>query len=203
MGNLHSVSKALATTGAQVTVSSSKNVLRESDLFVLPGVGSFGAAMVNLAKKGMDDFIVRWISEDRPFLGICLGLQLLFQGSEESPGVPGLGVIKGRVVRFREKDFKKKDYVVPHMGWNTLRPRNEYAKYFKGIKSNDYYYFVHTYFPAPQEQGVVLTETLYGKPFCSAVARGNLVATQFHPEKSGAVGLRLLKNIVRSRGGKS
>lgn len=196
MGNLHSVSKALATTGARVFVTDSKSKLKESDMLVLPGVGSFGPAMVSLAKKRLDDFVRLWIDEDRPFLGICLGLQLLFEKSEESPKIPGLGVMKGTVVRFRQKDFKKQPYQVPHMGWNGLRPLVRFAPYFKGISPRDFFYFVHTYFPAPIEKDSVLTETVYGKSFCSSVARGNLVATQFHPEKSGLVGLRLLGNIV-------
>ncbi len=196
MGNLHSVAKALATTGARVRVSDSKTILKSNDLLVLPGVGSFGPAMVSLAKKRLDDFVRSWITSERPFLGICLGLQLLFENSEESPKTPGLGVMKGKVVRFRPKDFKKEPYRTPHMGWNNLKVSGAYASYFDKIKPQEAFYFVHTYFPTPKDKDDILTETVYGKPFCSAVARKNLVATQFHPEKSGTMGLRLLKNIV-------
>jgi imidazole glycerol phosphate synthase glutamine amidotransferase subunit len=198
MGNLHSVAKALALSGARVRVTDSKKQLASSDLLVVPGVGSFGAAMVNLAKKKLDDFIRRWTAEKKPFLGICLGLQLLFERSEESPKVPGLGVMKGSVIRFRPSDFKTSAYQVPHMGWNNpVRQGSRGAAYFKNISNRDYVYFVHTYFPAPKDENVVLTRTPYGKNFCSAVVSDNLIATQFHPEKSGTVGLTLLKNVVR------
>lgn len=199
MGNLHSVAKALASQGASVKVSDSRRVLASSDLLVLPGVGSFGAAMVNLAKKRLDGFIQDWTSEDKPYLGICLGLQLLFERSEEDRREKGLSVLKGTVVRFREKDFGKKPFQIPHMGWNNLVLKNKRgADYFKGMKKDDSFYFVHSYYPAPSDDSVVLTRTPYGSNFCSSVMRGNLVATQFHPEKSGEVGLRLLKNTLRN-----
>ncbi len=194
MGNLHSVAKALSTTGADVSVSSDRKKLSSSDVLVLPGVGAFGAAMTNLAKNKLDDFARGWLDDGKPFLGICLGLQLLFDGSDESRGVPGLGAMKGRVRAFRKKDFSIKGYRVPHMGWNTLNLRQK-EKY--GILPSDSFYFVHTYFPEPKDKDVVWTTTPYGKPFCSAVAKGNTVATQFHPEKSGDVGLRLLKNLMK------
>lgn len=188
MGNLHSVSKALASTGARVTVSDSKAVLRKSDMLVLPGVGSFGAAVVTLAKKRLDGLVGQWIDDERPFLGICLGLQLLFKRSEESPKEPGLGVFDGGVVKFRSKRL-----TVPHMGWNTAVTKQNEAF---GIAPSDYFYFVHSYFPEPEDKKIVFTRTDYGGDFCSAVASKKLVATQYHPEKSGAVGLRFLKNVV-------
>ncbi|MBS1982890.1 MAG: imidazole glycerol phosphate synthase subunit HisH [Bdellovibrionales bacterium] len=193
MGNLHSVAKALATTGASVRVSSDKATLSASDALVLPGVGAFGAAMNNLSKNGLDRFVREWLASGKPFLGICLGLQLLFDSSDESRGVRGLGVLKGRVRAFRKKDFSKKGYRVPHMGWNTVRIRQ---KEKLGVKASDSFYFVHTFFPEPKDKRVIWTTTPYGKAFCSAVVTGNITATQFHPEKSGDVGLRLLKNIV-------
>lgn len=189
MGNLHSVSKALASTGARVTVSGDKAKLEKSDMVVLPGVGSFGAAAKNLSKSGLDKFARNWIDDGKPFLGICLGLQLLFERSEESPKAKGLGVFKGSVVKFREKKLR-----IPHMGWNTA-PSRQKQKF--GVKGSDYFYFVHSYFPKPKDEKIVFSKTAYGKNFCSAVAKGNVVATQYHPEKSGDVGLRLLKNIVK------
>lgn len=190
MGNLHSVSKALASTGARVFVSDSKPRLKQSDMLVLPGVGSFGAAARNLAKKGLDDLVVDWIEDERPFLGICLGLQLLFERSEESPRARGLHIFNGDVVRFRGNKL-----ITPHMGWNTVEPKQK-QKF--GLSESDSFYFVHSYFPEPEDKSIVFTRTDYGRPFCSAVASKNLVATQYHPEKSGTVGLKFLKNIVRS-----
>lgn len=190
MGNLHSVAKALQSQGARVTVSSAASELKGADLLVMPGVGAFGAAMQTLSQKNLDGFVREWINDDRPYLGICLGLQLLFESSEESPGVAGLGVLPGKVVKFRGSMH------IPHMGWNTVKATSAVAPYFKGLRADDRFYFVHSYFPAPGKKSDVATTTTYGKPFCSAVARGNLFATQYHPEKSGEVGLRLLKNIL-------
>ncbi len=189
MGNLHSVSKALASTGADVVISDEPSDLAMNDMLVLPGVGSFGAAAKNLAQKGLDRFVKQWIADEKPFLGICLGLQLLFERSEESPSAKGLGVFKGSVVKFREKKM-----TVPHMGWNTVLPKQ---KQKLGLSKSDYFYFVHSYFPEPKDKKIVFTQTEYGRGFCSAVAKKNLVATQYHPEKSGEAGLRLLKNVVK------
>jgi glutamine amidotransferase len=194
MGNVLCVATALATTGADVRVSSDRKKLRSRDALVLPGVGAFGAAMTNLAKNRLDDFVRAWLADDKPFLGICLGLQMLFEGSDESRGVEGLGAMKGRVRAFKKKDFSAKGYRVPHMGWNTLNIRQK-EKY--GVSPSDSFYFVHTYFPQPRDKSVVWATTPYGTSFCSAVSTGNTVATQFHPEKSGDVGLRLLKNLVK------
>lgn len=192
MGNLHSVAKALQAQGARVTVSSSASELNFADLLVMPGVGAFGAAMQTLSQKNLDGFVREWIRSDRPYLGICLGLQLLFESSEESPGVAGLGVLPGKVLKFRGSMH------IPHMGWNTVKTSAAVAPYFKGIKTTDRFYFVHSYFPVPEKRSDVATATNYGKSFCSAAVRGNLFATQYHPEKSGEVGLRLLKNILNN-----
>ncbi len=198
MGNLHSVAKAVALQGGSVSVTDSKNRLKGSDLLVLPGVGAFGAAMTTLAQKKLDDFIWQWIEEGKPYLGICLGFQLLFERSEESPRVKGLGVFKGDVVRFNSADFKKKGLQIPHMGWNNAnRKAGTPSDYFKGVDAGNYFYFVHSYYPEPKDKSVLYSETLYGKPFCSSVAQGNLFASQFHPEKSGDSGKRLLKNILK------
>jgi len=192
MGNLHSVAKALQSQGARATVSSSALELNGADLLVLPGVGSFGAAMETLKEKQLDGFVRGWIKQDRPFLGICLGLQLLFESSEESPDVPGLGVLPGKVVRFRGK------MRIPHMGWNTVKVSPAAKTYFKGVKADDRFYFVHSYYPVPKKKADIATSTMYGKVFCSAAQRGNLFATQYHPEKSGELGLRLLQNILNN-----
>lgn len=193
MGNLHSVAKTLQSQGGRVKLSSSAQDLNSSDLLVVPGVGAFGAAMRTLMQKGLDGFVREWIAEGRPFLGICLGLQLLFESSEESPGVAGLGVLPGKVVKFQGK------MRIPHMGWNTVKStRKDVAPFFKGLKSTDRFYFVHSYYPAPKNKADIATTTEYGKEFCSSVLRGNLFAAQFHPEKSGAVGQRLLKNIFEN-----
>jgi glutamine amidotransferase len=194
MGNLHSAAKALATTGASVIVSSSKNKLANNDLVVLPGVGAFGAAMTNLAKNKLDDFARGWMEDGKPFMGFCLGMQLLFEGSDEDRGVPGLGAMKGRVRAFRKTDFKSKGYQIPHMGWNTLDIKQD-ENY--GVATSDSFYFVHSYFPEPNDDAVVFSTTTYGRSFCSVVAQGNIIATQFHPEKSGDSGLRLLKNVIK------
>ncbi len=197
MGNLHSVEKALALGGARVNVTDNRAKLKASDVLVLPGVGSFGAAMKNLGRKKLDDFIRHWIDDKKPYLGICLGLQLLFESSEEDRGVPGLGAIKGRVIRFQKKDFKKETYTIPHMGWNTANVETKDKFLFQGISVQDSFYFVHTYFPNPSDNAVVATKTTYGKEFCSSVATPNIFASQFHPEKSGPVGLRLLSNVIK------
>ena len=197
MGNLHSVSKALALQGARVRVTDKIRQLAQSDLVVLPGVGSFGAAIQTLRKKGLDTFVRKWIRENRPYLGICLGFQLLFEKSEENPETPGLGVLKGRVVRFRFSKATKKKLKVPHMGWNTAKRASKASTpYFNGITNNDYFYYVHTFYPVPREKDVIFTKTKHGTSFCSSVKRRNLFASQFHPEKSGTVGLRLLRNII-------
>ncbi len=197
MGNLHSVAKAVALQGGDVFVSDSKEKLKGSDLLVLPGVGAFGAAMTTLGEKGLEGFVRNWVEDDKPYLGICLGFQLLFEESEESPNVKGLGVLPGRVVRFKKKEVGNRP--IPHMGWNTLSVKKKSSKNpLQGFKPEDYFYFVHSYFPVPKEKDVIFTETNYGKNFCSSVLRKNLFATQFHPEKSGSTGLKLLNNILRS-----
>jgi len=195
MGNLRSVAKALETSGAQVFVSNKIRLLEKADLLVVPGVGAFDAAMSVLRSAKLDGFIRDWVKAERPFLGICLGLQLLFESSEESPGTKGLGLLAGRVVRFRPKDRALK---VPHMGWNAVRPVGAVGKELKSVLSGpEKFYFVHSFYPRPDDAGLVWTKTPYEKLFCSSVARGKLVATQFHPEKSGPAGLKLLKSLVR------
>lgn len=195
MGNLRSVAKALETAGAAVKVSGDRKVLEKSDLLVVPGQGAFGAASKELKSRGLVSFLKGWLAEDRPFFGICLGLQILFEGSEEAPGVKGLGVLKGRVRKFRPA---RRTLKVPHMGWNEAKPgRSSGGIFTKALSGPDHFYFVHSYYADPEDRAAVWTRTDYDGAFCSAVARGNLAATQFHPEKSGAAGLRLLQNILK------
>jgi glutamine amidotransferase len=192
MGNLRSVEKALERAGARAFVSDNAKKLASSDLLVVPGVGAFDAAMGVLRKKGLDRFILDWVRTDRPYFGICLGLQLLFESSAEAPGVRGLGVLAGKVVKFPSRTLK-----VPHMGWNEVRPVSPAPAGWDGLLApSDYYYFVHSFYPRPTDSNAVAAVTPYGGEFCSAVARGRLAATQFHPEKSGPTGLRFLTRLL-------
>lgn len=194
MGNLHSVAKALEKAGARIKVTSQPAAIRQADGVVLPGVGAFGEAMHRLRAKQLVRPIQALLKQNKPFLGICLGLQILFEGSDESPRIAGLGFFKGRVVKFRGRAGLK----VPHMGWNTIQRKPQRSAVLKDIGDGSYFYFVHSFYPAPRDKGIVATETPYGKPFCSAVTQGRLFASQFHPEKSGEQGQRLLRNFVRS-----
>lgn len=201
-GNLASVRKALelaatnlcAPLGAltpEVRVTHDPGAVREAAAVVLPGVGAFGEGVSRLREAGLEAPIADAFMSRRPFLGICLGQQLLFEESEESPGVPGLGLVAGRVVRFGT------GLKVPHMGWNQLQ-FDKTHRTFAGIDEGAYVYFVHSYFVAPTDPQVVCTRTDYGETFCSSIAFGNVMACQFHPEKSQRVGLRILENFVRS-----
>jgi len=191
MGNLRSVSKALERVGAEVTVSSRPQEVERAEKLVLPGVGASKAAMAELRRRGLIEPIREWLSQDRPFLGICLGLQLLFERSFEEGEHHGLGVLEGDVVRFQPVDLSLK---VPHMGWNQLAVCPG-VPIFTGVPEGAYVYFVHSYYVRPREE-VIAAETEYGQSFCSAVWKGNLFATQFHPEKSQKVGLQILANFV-------
>jgi glutamine amidotransferase len=192
MGNLRSVSKALEFVGAEVVVTDSPKKLKEAAGLVLPGVGAFRDAVRNLKKKGLWEAIVEEVEKGKPFLGICLGLQLLFEKSYEFGETEGFGFIKGKVVRFElPKEFK-----IPHMGWNQVHVKKE-SELFKDIRDGEYFYFVHSYYVKPQEESVKLTETDYGICFTSAVEKDNIFATQFHPEKSQRAGLKLLENFCR------
>jgi len=193
MGNLRSVEKAFTFLGHDVRVSSEPREVLSAAGVVLPGVGAFGDAMRELDERGLVEPLREAITSGIPFLGICLGLQLLFEESEESPGVRGLGVMPGRVVRFSQ------GVKVPHMGWNDIRAVRDHPV-LAGIGDGSYFYFVHSYFVTPERDGHRLTVTAYGEEFASGVADGNLVAFQFHPEKSSASGLRLLENFSRMCG---
>ncbi len=200
MGNLRSVQKALHRLGYEAEVTSSPETIRRAEKVILPGVGAFGAAMHNLRQAGLELAIREAIADGKPFLGICLGLQLLFEVSEESwTGEPerGLGILPGRVVRFPEgiTDPTGRPLKVPHIGWNALHVTRGDAL-FHDVAEGSHVYFVHSYFPEPEDEGVITAVSDYGVPFCCAVQWKNVRAVQFHPEKSSAVGLRILKNFA-------
>jgi glutamine amidotransferase len=192
MGNLRSVEKAFEKVGHRAIVSSDANDIARADKVVLPGVGAMGDAMAELTRRQLVPPLREAIEANKPFLGICLGLQLLFDVSHEGGRCPGLGVVAGEVVRF---DLPH-EYKVPHMGWNQSRIVQR-APVLEGIEDGTYFYYVHSYYVAPQDPGIVAIETDYGGPFCAMIWRDNLFATQFHPEKSQAQGLRLLENFAR------
>lgn len=198
MGNLRSVAKAFEASGARVKVTSLIADIENADKIVLPGVGAFTAALKELEKRGVVGLLKRKIAEGTPYLGLCLGLQLLFDKSEENKGkaaVKGFGVIPGNVRRFSVSDGRSM-LKVPHMGWNTLRFAKEDCPLFHGIGEDEYFYFVHSYYGVPRERDWNSAMTRYGTEFTSAVWKGNVFATQFHPEKSQRAGLRVIKNFV-------
>jgi imidazole glycerol phosphate synthase glutamine amidotransferase subunit len=192
IGNLRSVQKALQHVGGEAVFVRTPQEIARVDGLVLPGVGNFGDCVRCLAKSGMWDDVLAWANSERPFFGICVGYQMLFESSEEAPGEKGLGVFAGGVRRFSEKHGLK----IPQIGWNTVTVRQPDAPLLAGISDGDYVYFVHSYYAAPQDASLIALETTYGETFAAAVARGNLLATQFHPEKSQRAGLRMLKNFV-------
>jgi glutamine amidotransferase len=191
MGNLRSVQKGFERIGHAATITSDPAVLAVADRIVLPGVGAFRDAIAALRQRELVDPIREAIASGKPFLGICLGLQLLFERGYEDGEHEGLGVIPGEVRRFSVPA----EYKVPHMGWNQVQFRQR-PPLFEGIDDAAYFYFVHSYYVLPSDVTWVATETDYATPFCSSVWRGNLCAVQFHPEKSQAAGLRLLKNFA-------
>lgn len=198
MGNLRSVEKAFASLGCDATVTRDADEVERAPAVVLPGVGAFGDAMRGLDLYGLTDLTRTRALEakegGRPFLGICLGMQVLVPRGEEDPDVPGLGVLEGSCPRLRPADPSMK---VPHMGWNRLLLKpGDGDKVFNGLPDPSYVYFVHSYYLAPDDPAVVAAETDYGQTFCCAVAKGNLFATQFHPEKSQVIGLRILRNFA-------
>jgi len=195
MGNLRSVQKAFEQVGGNAVVTADPAVAAQADKLVLPGVGAFRDCMRNLTEGGFVAPIRAHIDAGKPFLGICLGLQLLFTESEEFGCHQGLGIIPGKVVRFPDGVQEEGDTLkVPHMGWNRIGIRRP-APLFQGVPDGSFVYFVHSYYVVPDDPAVIATETGYGRPFCSGIWRDNVMATQFHPEKSQAVGLRMLKNF--------
>ena len=190
-GNLQSVEKAFQYMGAPVRLASSGTEIASAEALVLPGVGAFRDAMHSLEAGGMAQPIRDYIASGRPFLGICLGLQLLFEESEEFGHVKGLGAFKGRICRIPAENGLK----VPHMGWNSLELKRTDG-IFKGLQENPYVYFVHSYYLKAEERQLVSAQTEYGVKIDAAIQRGNAFATQFHPEKSGRVGLQMLRNFM-------
>lgn len=190
MGNLFSVEKAFSHLGARAVVTSEAREVAAADKVVLPGVGAFGDCMHNLAARGLTAVLQECAASGKPFLGICLGLQALFEGSEESPGVAGLGVFKGAVRRIEAPGLK-----VPHMGWNNLELGTT-SSLFAGLGEAPYVYFVHSYHAVPVDADAVTARTRYGGLLTAAVGRGAVQAVQFHPEKSGDVGLAILRNFI-------
>lgn len=191
-GNIRSVEKALAYLGEETIVSRDPQVLMKADKVILPGVGSFGEAMGNLHKYGLVSVIRDMIKEGKPFLGICLGLQLLFESSEESPGVEGLGILKGRILRIPPSPGLK----IPHMGWNSLKLQND-GRLFRDIPEDTYVYFVHSYYLQAQEPEIVKAVTDYSTEIHASVEKDNVFACQFHPEKSSRYGLKILENFAK------
>jgi len=192
MGNIHSVRKALEVKGAKVVVTGNFREIKKSEKLVLPGVGAFGDAMRELEKRNLVEAIIGHIKDKKVFLGICLGLHLLFEFSEESPEVRGLGVFKGRVERFQNSGVLK----VPHIGWNQIKIRNTACPLLKGLESASEVYFCHSYYPKPLDSQIAAASTEYGVDFASFVWNKNIYAAQFHPEKSQVVGLKILENFV-------
>ncbi|MEQ1843723.1 MAG: imidazole glycerol phosphate synthase subunit HisH, partial [Verrucomicrobiales bacterium] len=186
-GNLRSVHKAIESRGVSARLVAEPGQMDDIDLLVLPGQGSFGDCIRHLVEQGLREPVRQWILEDRPYFGICLGYQILFASSEESPGVPGLGVFPGEVVRFPVSELK-----VPHMGWNQILPTDAHDPLWTGLEPHPHVYFVHSYYPRPADSADVACWTSYGVDFASGIRRGQVVATQFHPEKSQDTGLRLL-----------
>ena len=190
-GNLKSVEKALLSLGQETLVTRDRQELFGADKVILPGVGNFGDAMGKLRAYGLEPVIQEIAKRRIPFLGICLGLQLLFEESEEAPGVPGLGILKGKILRIPAEEGLK----IPHLGWNSLELQNE-GKLFEGLEEEPYVYFVHSYYLKAEDESIVKAVTEYGTRIHASVEQDNVFACQFHPEKSSSTGLQILKNFA-------
>lgn len=193
-GNLKSVEKAFQKLGEEAVITGDSHRILHADRIVLPGVGSFGTAMEQLKKRELDRVIREAVQMQIPLLGICLGLQLLFEGSEESEGVEGLGILKGRIVKIPKAEGLK----IPHIGWNSLRLQND-GRLFRGMAGEPYVYFVHSYYLKAEDERIVKAVTEYGVTVHASVEQGNVFACQFHPEKSSAAGFEMLKNFCAVR----
>lgn len=192
MGNLRSVQKALEHVGASAEITSEPESILAADKVILPGVGAFGDAINELHARNLVEPLRQCVAMDKPFLGICLGLQLLFDKSYENGEHTGLGILKGKVIKFAlPPEFK-----VPHMGWNRVHAEQPDVPLMKGLSPEPFMYFVHSYYVVPDDPSIIWLTTDYGERFCAAIRRGNLFATQFHPEKSQKEGLQLLKNFA-------
>ena len=192
-GNIHSVAKALQLFGAKTIVADKAGQIEPCDKIVLPGVGAFDDAMLELQKQGLKAAILKHIKNKKPFLGICLGMQLLFETSSEASRTKGFAMLKGSVERFSEN----KNIKVPHMGWNQLKIRNKECPLLKGVADGSYVYFCHSYYPKPHDAGISVATTVYGIEFSSIVWQDNIYGVQFHPEKSQALGLKMVENFVK------
>ena len=190
-GNIKSVEKAVDLLGQESVVTADSEEIFRADKVILPGVGAFGDAMGNLRRTGLDDVIRQVVRKGTPFLGICLGLQLLFERSDEAPGVKGLGILKGEILRIPDKEGLK----IPHMGWNSLHLEHG-GRLFRGVEEGAYVYFVHSYYLKAAEEEIVKASTEYSVRIHASVEKDNVFACQFHPEKSSDVGLSILKNFV-------
>ena len=192
MGNIHSVSKAIELCGAKPVVTNKKSQLSSCGKIVLPGVGAFDDAVAELEKLGLIPVIREQIKNKKPFLGICLGMQLLFEKSQEAKSKEGLGILKGQVIKFSAKLAQK----VPHMGWNNLDNISNTCPLLNGVSANEQVYFCHSYYSEPADKDIVAASCNYGVKFASVLAKENIYGVQFHPEKSQAVGLKIIKNFV-------
>ena len=189
-GNIKSVEKAMQLLGQEVIITRDRETIMNADKVILPGVGAFGDAMSKLRQYGLDEVIRDVTAKGTPFLGICLGLQLLFERSDETPGVEGLGILKGKIVKIPPAPGLK----IPHMGWNSIKIKDG-SRLFKGVSDNSYVYFVHSYYLQAENENDVAATTDYITHIHASVEHGNIFACQFHPEKSGDVGLQILKNF--------
>ena len=190
-GNIKSVEKALNFLGEEAVITRDHDEILKSDKVILPGVGAFGDAMEKLHKYGLVDTIGQVVEKGIPFLGICLGLQLMFESSDEAPGVKGLGILPGKILRIP----KQEDMKIPHMGWNNIKIKDG-AKLFKGLEKDPYVYFVHSYYLEADDENIIAATTEYGVTIHASVEKDNVFACQFHPEKSSTVGLQILKNFI-------
>lgn len=190
-GNIKSVEKAMLLLGQEVKITREKDEILNADKVILPGVGAFGDAMGKIRQYGLEEVIKEVVKKGTPFLGICLGLQLLFESSDETPGVEGLGILKGKILRIPDKEGLK----IPHMGWNSLKFPKE-GRLFKGLPEDSYVYFVHSYYLEAEEESIVTATTEYSTRIHVSVEQGNVFACQFHPEKSSDVGIQILRNFV-------
>jgi glutamine amidotransferase len=193
MGNIHSVNKALQLLGAQTKITNNPKEILGADKAVLPGVGAFDDAVLELEKQGLIKAINQFVKSGKPLLGICLGMQLFFEESDEAKDKKGLGLLKGSVKRFAHKDNLK----VPHMGWNQIKVINKACSLFKGIDDGSFVYFCHSYYAEPGESSLTAVSCDYGDDFAAAVYKDNLYGVQFHPEKSQRTGLNILENFVK------
>lgn len=190
-GNLASVCNSFRAIGVEGKLVRTPADLTDITHLVLPGVGAFGDCAAALRKQNLAEPICQWISQDKPFLGICIGYQILFDSSEETPGAQGLGIFKGQVRRFVDNGLK-----IPHMGWNAVTPLHTDDPIWAGMGDSPYFYYVHSYYPVPQDMALIAATSTYGDTFAAAIVKGRVIATQFHPEKSQLQGLQLLKNFL-------